>query len=139
LTAVLDGLVSIGGVLLFVRLYGLIGAPLGMIAGACLVSLPLNIAAQARSSRMTTWELLRPLSPWFVRFVLLVIGTGALARIWIPNTFVLVGLTAAAVALVYAAVMFPLALRAPLGVYVRPRLFPLRSRVSRVLGLSGSV
>ncbi len=138
LTALLDGLVSVGGVLLFVRLYGLTGAPLGIIAGACLVSLPLNLAAQASASRMKVWELLRPLSAWFVRFVVLVIGTGALARIWIPNTFWLLGLTAAGVGLVYAVVMFPLALRAPLGIYVRPRLFPLRSRVSRVLRLSGS-
>jgi O-antigen/teichoic acid export membrane protein len=137
-TALLDGLVSVGGVLLFVWLYGLIGAPLGMIVGACFVSLPMNLSTQARASEMTVWQLVRPLLPWFVRFVLLISAAGLLARVWMPTTFVLLGLTAAGVALVYAAVMFPLALRAPLGLYVRPRLFPLRTRVFRVLRLSGS-
>jgi hypothetical protein len=109
-----------------------------MIAGACLVSLPLNLLTQARASETTVWELVRPLSSWFVRFVLLICGVGVLARTWTPQTFVLLGLTAIVIALVYAAVMFPLALRAPLGLYVRPRLFPLRTRVFRVLRLSGS-
>jgi O-antigen/teichoic acid export membrane protein len=138
LTAVLDGLVSIGAVFLLVRWYGLIGAPLGMLAGACFVSLPANLSALARESNRSRWELMVPLAPWFVRFILLAGGTGALARVWIPHTFLLIGLTATGVALLYAAVMFPLALRAPLGLYVRPRLFPLRTRVFRVLRLSGS-
>jgi hypothetical protein len=137
-TALLDGLVSVGGVLLFVWLYGLIGAPLGMIAGACLVSLPMNLSTQARASNLSVWKLVQPLAPWFTRFVLLVCAVGVLARVWTPQTFLLLGLTAAAVALVYAALMFPLTLRPPLGLYVRPRLFPLRTRVSRVLRLSGS-
>ena len=107
-TAVLDGLVSVGGVALFVWMYGLVGAPLGMILGACVVSLPANLSALARENSMTLWEMIRPLMPWFVRFVLLVGGTGALARIWVPDTFALIGLTAIAVGLVYAAVMFPL-------------------------------
>jgi hypothetical protein len=137
-TALLDGLVSVGGVALFVWLYGLIGAPLGMILGACLISLPANLSALARENKMTVWEMTRPLVPWFVRFVVLVGGTGALAQIWTPDTFLLLGLTAIVVAIVYAAVMFPLALRAPLGLYVRPRLFPLRTRVFRALRLGSS-
>ncbi|HEX8920968.1 MAG TPA: oligosaccharide flippase family protein [Pyrinomonadaceae bacterium] len=138
LTALLDGLVSVGGVALFVWLYGLIGAPLGMILGACLISLPANLSALARENKMTIWEMMRPLVPWFARFVVLVGGTGALARIWTPDTFLLLGLTAIVVLIIYAAVMFPLALRAPLGVYVRPRLFPLRTRVFRALRLGSS-
>jgi hypothetical protein len=137
-TAVLDGLVSVGGVTLFVWMYGLVGAPLGMILGACLVSLPANLSALARENSMTLWEMTRPLMAWFVRFVLLVGGTGALARIWVPDTFLLIGLTAVVVGLVYAAVMFPLTLRSPLSIYVRPRLFPLRAKVFRALRLSNT-
>jgi hypothetical protein len=44
-------------------------------------------------------------------------------------------LTATAIATIYVVVMFPLALRSPLGDYVRPRLFPIRARVFRVLRL----
>ncbi|MET0626306.1 MAG: oligosaccharide flippase family protein, partial [Pyrinomonadaceae bacterium] len=136
LTALLDGLVSVGGVALFVWLYGLAGAPLGMIAGTCLVSLPANLSALARESGKTRWEMVRPLMPWLARFVLLLVAAGALARVWVPDGFVPVGLTAAAVALIYVALMFPVALRAPLGIYVRPRLYPLRARVFRVLRLN---
>jgi 1,4-dihydroxy-2-naphthoate octaprenyltransferase len=67
--------------------------------------------------------------------VLLATGVIVLARVWVPHTFLLLGATAAAVGTVYLALMFPLALRAPLGDYVRPRLFPIRARVFRVLRL----
>jgi O-antigen/teichoic acid export membrane protein len=138
LTALADGLVSGVCLVLFVWRYGLIGAPIGMIAGACLVSLPANLIALARESNVSVGAMTRPLLPWFIRFAALVGVTGALARVWTPDTFVLIALTAAAIACVYAALMFPLVLRAPLGQYVRPRLFPLRARVVRVLRLSDS-
>ncbi len=137
-TALLDGLVSVGAVVLFVWLYGLIGAPLGMIVGVCLVSLPLNLSALARESEMSLWGLVRPFAPWFARFVVLMLGAGALARVWTPTSFLLLALTATASALVYTAVMFPLTLRLPLGLYVRPRWFPIRTRVFRVLRLSNT-
>lgn len=139
LTALLDGLLSISAATLFVWLYGLIGAPLGMIIGVCVVSLPANLSALARESNMSLWELMRPLSAWFVRFVMLMLAAGALAIIWTPNTVPLLAATAAASALIYAAVMFPLALRYPLGMYVRPRLLPLRMKMIRVLRPGTSV
>lgn len=135
-TALLDGLVSVGAIFLFVREFGLVGAPLGTIAGACVVSLPANLRALARESNMSVGKLMQPLLPWFVRFVALTTAIVVLARIWIPNTFLLLGLTAAVTAAIYVAVMFALALRAPLGDYVRPRLFPLRARVFRILRVS---
>jgi O-antigen/teichoic acid export membrane protein len=135
-TALLDGLLSVCGVMLFLWLYGLPGAPLGMIVGTCVVSLPANLSALAAESGRTGWEMVRPLVPWLVRFVVLAAAAGALARVWTPGGFVLIGLTAAAVSLVYVAVMFPVALRAPLGIYVRPRLYPLRARVFRVMRLN---
>jgi hypothetical protein len=135
LTALVDGLVSVGAIFLFVREFGLVGAPLGAIAGVCLVSLPANLWALAHEGNLSVARLLRPLLPWFARFVLLTTGIVLLARIWLPQTFLLLGVTAVAVGTVYVAMMFPLALRAPLGDYVRPRLFPIRARVSRVLRL----
>ena len=119
--------------------YGLAGAPLGTIIGVCLVSLPLNLSALARESGLTLWELVKPLSPWFVRFVVIMLGAGALARVWVPNTVLLISLTALGGALVYAVAMFPLTLRYPLGMYVRPRLFPLVPRMMRALRLGSSV
>jgi O-antigen/teichoic acid export membrane protein len=135
-TALLDGVVSIGVVVILLWLYGLPGAPLGQIIGTCAVSLPLNLSALAAESGRTKWEMLRPLVPWLVRFVPLVAAASALARVWTPDGFVLIGLTAAAVALVYVLVMYPVALRDPLGVYVRPRLYPLRARLFRAARLN---
>jgi hypothetical protein len=82
---------------------------------------------------------MKPLRPWFIRLVVLVVAIGALARIWVPNSFLLLGLTSAGTGLVYFAVMFPLTLRYPLGQYVRPRLFPLRARVFRALRANSTV
>jgi O-antigen/teichoic acid export membrane protein len=138
LTALLDGLVSVVSVALLVWLYGLIGAPLGMIIGACFISLPANLSALARESGKPTWEMVRPLRAWFLRFIVLVSGAGVLARIWIPDTYVLIALTAVVVSLVYAAAMFPLVLRAPLGQYVRPRLSPIKMRFYRALHLGNT-
>jgi hypothetical protein len=132
-TALADGLLSIGAVSLFVWLYGLIGAPLGMMVGVCLVSLPANLMALARESKMTVWELVKPLSAWFIRFAALILIAGALARMWSPKSVPLLVATVAASGLIYLLVMFPLALRDPLGIYVRPRIFPLRARMMRAL------
>lgn len=134
-TALLDGLLSVGAMFLYVREFGLVGAPLGAITGVCVISLPANLWALAHEGDLSVASLLQPLVPWFARFVLLAVGIIVLARIWVPNNFLMLGLTAVGVAAIYLAVMFPLALRAPLGDYVRPRLFPIRARVFRVLRL----
>ena len=135
-TALLDGVVSIGLVVILLWLYGLPGAPLGQIIGTCAVSLPLNLSALAAESGRTKWEMLRPLVPWLVRFVPLAAASSVLARVWTPDGFVLIGLTAAAVGLVYVLAMYPVAVRDPLGVYVRPRLYPLRARLFRAVRLN---
>ena len=138
LTALLDGALSMGAVFLFVRLFGLIGAPLGLIVGACVVSLPANLLALAHESKMSPAKLIQPLSPWFVRLVILMLGAFAVSKVWTPNTLPLLTLAAAISALVYVAAMFPLALRYPLGLYVRPRVFPLRMRMMRALRMTTS-
>ncbi len=132
-TALIDGLVSVGAIFFFVREFGLVGAPLGVLAGTCIVSLPANLWALARESHVSIAKLVQPLAPWFVRFAALAAGIIFLARIWLPNTFLLLALAAAVTATLYFALMFPLALRSPLGGYVRPRLFPIRARVFRLL------
>jgi O-antigen/teichoic acid export membrane protein len=135
LTAFLDGLISGGAMFLFIRNFGLIGAPIGLVTGVCLISLPANLRALASENGVSVGRLIQPLMPWFLRFVFLAAGIFFLSRIWIPSTFFMLGLTAAVATTIYLVVMFPLALRSPLGDYVRPRLFPLRARVFRVLRL----
>ena len=138
ITALLDGLVSIGAVALLVNFYGLIGGPLGIMTGVCLVSLPLNLSALARENKLSLWALVKPLLPWFTRFFALGLVSYGLAKIWTPHTLPLVAVTAAACVLVYAAVVFPLALRAPLGIYVRPRLQLIAERLFGATNLADS-
>jgi O-antigen/teichoic acid export membrane protein len=132
-TALLDGLVGVGAIFFFVKEFGLIGAPLGALAGVCIVSLPLNLWALAHEGNLSVRRLLSPLLPWLARFVFLAASIVVVARIWIPNSFPLLALTAGVTATIYLALMFPLALRAPLGDYVRPRLFPIRTKFFRLL------
>jgi len=139
LTGLVDGLASVSSLVLFVWFYGLIGAPLGIITGVCFVSLPLNLSALARESKLSLWALVRPLLPWFVRFLLLVFASYAVAKIWTPGTLPLLALTAGGSVLIYAVVMSPLTVRYPLGLYVRPRLLPFRTTIVRVLRLRTSV
>lgn len=122
LTALVDGLITVGAIVLFVSVYGLAGAPVGSILGVACVSLPLNIRALAKESGVSMFGLVRPLMPWFARFAVLAVTAAAIARVWTPATLPLIALTAVAVCLMYAAAMFPVALREPLGTYIRPRL-----------------
>lgn len=135
LTALLDGLVTVGAAIIFVHWIGLIGAPIGAIAGAAFVSLPLNVLALARESGSSVIQQIQPLLPWFARFVGFAIGASALAQVWIPTTLPLIGVTAMAVAIAYALVMAPVALRNPLGLYVRPYLPQIGLKCVRVLRL----
>jgi hypothetical protein len=120
---------SVGAVFLFVWQFGLVGAPLGLMVGVCLISLPANLRVLARESNITVWKLMKPLAPWFVRFTLLMFAAGTFARFWSPETIPLLVATVVLGALVYIAVMFPVVLSDPLGLYLRPRLFILRARM----------
>jgi O-antigen/teichoic acid export membrane protein len=138
LTTLCDGLLSICAVTLLVKFYGLIGAPLGLILGVCVVSLPVHLSTLARESNLSLWRLVQPLAQWFARFIMVLLGAGAAARVWTPTTLPLLALAAAVSAIIYAAVMFPLTLQYPLGLYVRPRIFPLRTKMMRALRLGAS-
>ncbi|HEV7396250.1 MAG TPA: oligosaccharide flippase family protein [Pyrinomonadaceae bacterium] len=131
LTALGDGLLSVVAVFLLTRELGIIGAPLGIIIGAVLISLPANLSALAHESKVSLGYLIQPLLPWFVRFLLIVAVAGVIAKVWIPNTLVLIGIVSIAIGIVYCLVMLPLAFREPLGSYVRPLIYPLRAQLFR--------
>ncbi len=138
-TALFDGALSVGGVFLFVWLFGPVGAPLGLMLGVCAISLPANLRVLARETNSRLWELVKPLSAWFIRFTVLIFLAGTFARIWRPDSVSLLILTAAIAALIYLLSMFPLVLRDPLGFYLRPCLVSLRSRMLSAFRLRASV
>jgi O-antigen/teichoic acid export membrane protein len=121
-TTLLDGLVTVGGAILLVRLFGIAGAPLAALLGVCFVSLPGNLSALARESGVRPMALLKTLSPWFYRFVLLAIAAFVTSKIFVPHSFPAIALTAFLSTVIYGLVMVPLVFREPLASYARPYL-----------------
>jgi O-antigen/teichoic acid export membrane protein len=129
LTNLCDGVVTAGACLVCTALWGVIGAPIGGMIGACLVSLPLNLLLIARDTETTLGQLISGmLGGWFWRFVLLITGAIVVALRWSPKSLPEAGLAAASVAAIYCLVMLPNVLRAPLGIYVRPLVASFRAR-----------
>ena len=94
-------------------------------------TLPANLTAQARELEISTLRLVGDLWPWFLRFAI-VSGLAILVSdVWTPNSIPTLILTTLVAAGTYGALMLPLALRDPLGMYVRPRLEKLLNRILR--------
>lgn len=124
ITTAVDGLVSLVAMSILVRWIGISGAVLGSMIGTCAISLPANLTALAREQGTSLGSALRPLRPWFTRFVLMA-ATILIALEWRPDLPMVTGaLAAGGVAMVYLAVMTPVALRPPLGSMLAPRLRP---------------
>jgi O-antigen/teichoic acid export membrane protein len=128
LTTLLDGAVTVGGAILFVRLFGTIGAPMGALLGVCIISLPANLSALARENGVKPTILIKTLWPWLYRFVILAACAWVVTRVFVPQTFVSIGVAATFCALIYCGAMVPLIFREPLGLYVRPRLLAARMK-----------
>jgi O-antigen/teichoic acid export membrane protein len=118
----IDGFVTISGALILIRWLGPLGMPIGSLIGTLFVSLPANLTVLARETDASVIGLLKPLLPWLWRFILLASAAFFSARYWQPNSFIKLAIASTITAIIYGLVMLPLALRAPLGNYLRPRL-----------------
>jgi len=122
LVALLDGVTTIALALVLVRASGPAGALLGLTASATLVALPINLHALSREVGVPVLGFAAVLWPWAWRFAAVAAAAGILlARAVPPRFFPLAG-AGSLVLLVYAAVMWPVVLRGPLGGYTRPIL-----------------
>jgi O-antigen/teichoic acid export membrane protein len=130
LTAILDGVVTVSMMIFLVYRFGVKGAPLGSIAGVCLVSLPANLMALAVGRGESLRSLLIPLTPWFWRFGIMLAISGAAGVFLELSNPVLIGLAAVSITAIYALVMLRPALRDPLGIYLRPKWANLRERIA---------
>ena len=133
LTSLADGVVTLAALLVLTNLFGVRGAAAGMMAGVCLVSLPANLSALSRTGTVTASALAWSLAPWFWRFAAAAAFAGLLARAFVPESFYGVAFAGLLAGGVYGALVLPLALREPLGTYVRPRLAPLGLILRRAL------
>lgn len=122
LTLLFDGAVTFAGTLLLVRFIGVAGAPLAAIMGVCLVSLPGNLGKLAAETGRRPWDLAKSLMPWLIRFVPLALAAIAIQNVWTPSNAPALAAATIAAGLIYVAVMLPVALQPPLGLYLRPAL-----------------
>ena len=131
LTTLADGIVTVGASIVLVMQYGLIGAAIGSVLGVVLIGLPANLIGLSKEMGVSAMRLAGSLWPWSWRFAVIATTAGAVAQVWVPDTLpALVAATLAAVS-AYGILMLPLALRDPLGMYVRPRLAAFRRIVLR--------
>jgi O-antigen/teichoic acid export membrane protein len=131
LTTLAQGVVTVAAGIVLTYEYGLVGAALSTVVGVVLVGLPANLTALARETSVRTARLLVDVAPWMWRFALVTAAAAALSLVWVPRTLPrLVAATLLAGA-AYLAIMWPLGMREPLGIYIKPRLATLRRLVLR--------
>lgn len=129
LTNVTDGVVTVLATVLFVKLWGPVGAAFASMAGAFLVSLPLNLTVISRDLGVSVWRVIQAmLGNWIWRFALLAGAIGWLAARWSPRTWPEALLALIGVTLAYGLLMLPNLFRAPLANYARPLLDSFRLR-----------
>jgi O-antigen/teichoic acid export membrane protein len=121
LTNLADGLVTVATSAMLIMLWGAVGAPVGSIVGACLVSLPCNLLVIARDTDVTVAHLVSAmLRSWIWRFMLLAGGCWWLGLRWSPKNLPEAAGAAASIAALYVLVMLRDVLNSPLGDYIRP-------------------
>src|SRR5579883_724087 len=129
LTNITDGVVTALATLLFVKLWGPVGAVFASVASALLVSIPLNLTIISRDVGVSVWRLVQGmLGSWFWRFVLLAGITGWVATRWSPQNLVEAIVALSSVTCAYGLLMLPNIFRAPLANYTRPLLDAFRVR-----------
>ena len=133
ITGLVDGLVTFVAAVVLIRRLGIVGAPIGSLIGVCLVSLPANLSALARDTGVSFSRTLRELLPWLVRFVPVAVAAAFVPRLFRASNLLEVVLICGAVALVYSLLMFPLALRSPLGEYFLAQMPERYSQLLRSL------
>ena len=126
LVAVGDGVITLAAtaILALATPLGLISAALGSLAGVLLVSLPFTATALARELGMGVTALLTSQAQWLWRFLAATGILTVLGRLVAPHGLAGLLVMATLVAVVYGALMLPLALKPPLGNFVRSALAP---------------
>jgi len=131
ITSLADGVLSVTAAIVLVHRYGLAGAAAGTLVGVLLVGLPANLAGLAKEMQVRASSLVLALWPWAWRFALVTTLAVVSQMVWLPDTIPALVVTTLAIGALYAALMLPLALQDPLGLYVRPRLDTLKRIILR--------
>lgn len=123
LTGLADGVFTLTVMAVLVKLgVGVRAAPIAMIAGAAIVSLPNNLSRIARDVGTTAPRLLSRAMPALWRVAAIVALAAVVGDRWRPAAFWSLGVATIGAAATFAIVAAPLLFREPLATYVRPRL-----------------
>ena len=134
-----DGVVSITIASLLVGHLGLVGVMIGFLAGALLVGIPIDAHYLAKELNISYSDIVRPYLPYLWRTGLVGALAFAILRALEINNLISVAIAAAAIGLVYLAVVIPYVRRSELGEYIGPAVASIRSAVrSRVVALTGN-
>ncbi|HLN03121.1 MAG TPA: oligosaccharide flippase family protein [Bryobacteraceae bacterium] len=129
-TTLSEGILTAGSSYLLIWWLGPIGAPAGMLVGVLLIALPVNLLTLRSELGVSMIELVKPLWPWFWRFVPLCMAA-IVINLRAP-LFKFPGIVALStlVGLAYAGIMFRPGQDSALGTYLMPQLRLIWKRLS---------
>lgn len=129
LTSLADGVVTVVATAVLVWTWGPIGAPVGSIIGALLVSLPVNGRSMAREMELSAAAFVRLLAPLLFRIVA-VGATMSFMSWWLgPMSIPHAALLLIVAVGLYASIVLPFAWNGPVGPYLRLALHFTRRAV----------
>jgi O-antigen/teichoic acid export membrane protein len=120
--AIVDGIVTALASGILILAIGPVGAPLGSLLTVLLVSLPWNLYTLTKELDCSFLDLLKPLTPWALRFAPLLFLLGLLGTAFLPANYIMVTVGCAMVALAYAASQWDVFANSPLFEYARRQL-----------------
>jgi O-antigen/teichoic acid export membrane protein len=132
ITTLLDGVVAVLAGIGLVRWLGPIGAPLGTIAGVCLVSIPGNLTALASEVGLSVFRVASSIWAWLWRFAIIGALAGVMGTLWRPNLPYIVAIACLA-GLLYAAIMVPMVMDSDLKQYLPPAILRMWDQFTRRL------
>lgn len=121
LTGIADGVLTLAITILLARFTGLgvLAAAIGSLGGVLLITIPICSLALARELQVSVFGLVGSIRGWAVRFAAAAVVSLLLSRVTEGYGFAGTLAAGTVVAVIYAAVMWPLLMEAPLGPYVR--------------------
>jgi len=122
LTALADGIVTIGAGIVFIAAFGMTGGPLAALLAVLVVSIPLNLRALSSATGVSRGELVASLAPWAVRFLAVAVVLTVAGTLLHPASFAALALAAGASAAIYTLAIASAVLESPAGVYLQPLL-----------------
>jgi O-antigen/teichoic acid export membrane protein len=131
MTVLFDGMVTAFSIWILCSHFGYLGAAAGSLVGVSLVSLPLNLGCLVKELEWPLSRLIRPLLPWFWRFVITVGICIGMLKIWSPRGVLQIALAGLLITAIYVGILARPTLETPLGHRLRDLAVHFISRLRK--------